>query len=731
MEKVPEDYDSSPDENEKSEPERPELRKLSENAEPDTKTEAGYELSPENDQVPQPLETEKEEESEIAKNVQPKPTWTSEEEIPKEIEVEPSSQTDLGIPQVLKSESLGEMGDELYKDLEAPDLEPQEEAKSDVTEDVLTESASETDIQLPAETKSEVPGTTINMTGLELLKESEQEVPEESLREQKKETDLEPPEQSKLDFSNEKPKKSVEETDLQPTKMTKPEIPEETQRKSTEQSKPEFPDQKSRKSTEKADLKPPEETKLEVPEEMQQMSTEEKVPERLDEVKSELPEEELRKTINETNLKPSEKTTSQVPKETKRKSTEEKIPETAEETGLVLQHEVKPNVQEETQKQSIREKVLELSKNTKPTDHKEKRRKSSKNIGLAPSEKSESWETPRESTEEKGLEPPEQSKSKFPKKEPRKSIEETGQMPPKKTKPKVQDKTQMEPTEEENLKLPDEIKPREKHSELFKEEEPAPIKSKYAMDKDQLEYPKFQTIKVSVEETDTTFKKDYASRRLTQSEMESTSTNYEYPSKLPKLLHLVDILDLPETQTGLRKAFSEKKITDSGQELKETAPKDKTSQPKEKETALQFEYLKWSPENVAEWISQLGFPQYKECFTTNFISGRKLIHVNCSNLPQMGITDFEDMKVISQHTRELLGIEEPLFSRSIRLPHRDNIGLFLEQKGHTGVKSDSLTFSEFVKTRRLCDYDPEITASEENKAVNIVRNYRRKVFHSH
>nr|XP_026258048.1 sterile alpha motif domain-containing protein 15 [Urocitellus parryii] len=638
MEKVPEDYDSSPDENEKSEPERPELRKLSENAEPDTKTEAGYELSPENDQVPLPLETEKEEESEIAKNVQPKPTWTSEEEIPKEIEVEPSSQTDLGIPQVLKSESLREMGDELYKDLEAPDLEPQEDAKSDVTEDVLTESASEIDIQLPAETKSEVPGTTINMTGLELLKESEQEVPEESLREQKKETDLEPPEQSKLDFSNEKPKKSVEETDLQPTKMTKPEIPEETQRKSTEQTKPEFPDQKSRKSTEEANLKPPEETKLEVPEEMQQMSTEEKVPERLDEVKSELPEEELRKTNNETNLKPSEKTTSQVPKETKRKSTEEKIPETAEETGLVLQHE---------------------------------------------------------------------------------------------TKPKVQDKTQMEPTEEENLKLPDEIKPREKHTELFKEEEPAPIKSKYSMDKDQLEYPKFQTIKVSVEETDTTFKKDYASRPLIQSEMESTSTNYEYLSKLPKLLHLVDILDLPETQTGLRKAFSEKKITDSGQELKETAPKDKTSQPKKKETALQFEYLKWSPEKVAEWISQLGFPQYKECFTTNFISGRKLIHVNCSNLPQMGITDFEDMKVISQHTRELLGIEEPLFSRSIRLPARDNIGLFLEQKGHTGVKSDSLTFSEFVKTRRLCDYDPEITASEENKAVNIVRNYRRKVFHSH
>uniref|UniRef100_A0A8D2DNG8 Sterile alpha motif domain-containing protein 15 n=1 Tax=Sciurus vulgaris TaxID=55149 RepID=A0A8D2DNG8_SCIVU len=85
----------------------------------------------------------------------------------------------------------------------------------------------------------------------------------------------------------------------------------------------------------------------------------------------------------------------------------------------------------------------------------------------------------------------------------------------------------------------------------------------------------------------------------------------------------------------------------------------------------------------------------------------------------MGITDFEDMKVISQHTRELLGIEEPLFSRSIRLPYRDNIGLFLEQKGHTGVKSDSLNFSEFVKAAGLQDYAPEISAPEENKAVNI------------
>lgn len=67
-------------------------------------------------------------------------------------------------------------------------------------------------------------------------------------------------------------------------------------------------------------------------------------------------------------------------------------------------------------------------------------------------------------------------------------------------------------------------------------------------------------------------------------------------------------------------------------------------------------------------------------------------------------------QTISRHTRELLGIDEPLFSRSISLPYRDNIGLFLEQKGHSGVKSDSLTFSEFVEASGLQEYGPEIEA---------------------
>ncbi|XP_072424091.1 sterile alpha motif domain-containing protein 15-like isoform X3 [Chiloscyllium punctatum] len=90
----------------------------------------------------------------------------------------------------------------------------------------------------------------------------------------------------------------------------------------------------------------------------------------------------------------------------------------------------------------------------------------------------------------------------------------------------------------------------------------------------------------------------------------------------------------------------------------------------------------------------LGF---QDCFISNRITGRKLIFVNCSTLPRIGITDFEHMKVISHEIQKLLDIEEPLWSRSISKPHRDPMGLFLERKAPTGRRADALTLEEFLK----------------------------------
>uniref|UniRef100_K7FAW1 SAM domain-containing protein n=1 Tax=Pelodiscus sinensis TaxID=13735 RepID=K7FAW1_PELSI len=84
----------------------------------------------------------------------------------------------------------------------------------------------------------------------------------------------------------------------------------------------------------------------------------------------------------------------------------------------------------------------------------------------------------------------------------------------------------------------------------------------------------------------------------------------------------------------------------------------------------------------------------------------------------MGITDFDHMKEISWHVRELLGIEESLWSRSIALPYRDNLGLFLEHKAPSGEKADALTFTQFVQEAGLEQYAtiPQLKAQKTVKA---------------
>ncbi|MBN3286640.1 SAM15 protein, partial [Polyodon spathula] len=115
-------------------------------------------------------------------------------------------------------------------------------------------------------------------------------------------------------------------------------------------------------------------------------------------------------------------------------------------------------------------------------------------------------------------------------------------------------------------------------------------------------------------------------------------------------------------------------------------------------------FMKWSCEDVSKWIESLGYQQYTACFTENYINGRKLILVNCSTLPRLGITDFKDMKAISGHVRELLEIKDPHWIRSIALPPVEPRRLFLEEKSRTGSTADSLTYIQFLKERGLDEY---------------------------
>ena len=44
---------------------------------------------------------------------------------------------------------------------------------------------------------------------------------------------------------------------------------------------------------------------------------------------------------------------------------------------------------------------------------------------------------------------------------------------------------------------------------------------------------------------------------------------------------------------------------------------------------------------------------------------------------------------LSKEIRQILGIEEPYWNRSITLPHRSELGLILEKRAFTGHKENS------------------------------------------
>ena len=127
-----------------------------------------------------------------------------------------------------------------------------------------------------------------------------------------------------------------------------------------------------------------------------------------------------------------------------------------------------------------------------------------------------------------------------------------------------------------------------------------------------------------------------------------------------------------------------------------------------------------SIEEVADWVEQIGFPDYKKCFSDNFIDvsttqsklnhvqslcallscattagskyttcpaqlmnwpyfcvcliiflrqleqqGKKLETVNASKLPKLGVTDFEDIKKITNRIQALCESVKPDWGRSV------------------------------------------------------------------
>ena len=102
--------------------------------------------------------------------------------------------------------------------------------------------------------------------------------------------------------------------------------------------------------------------------------------------------------------------------------------------------------------------------------------------------------------------------------------------------------------------------------------------------------------------------------------------------------------------------------------------------------------LGWSSDEVGRWVAGLGYGEYSPCFVDNNISGRRLILIDASTLPSIGVQDFQHVLALSEKIRDLLGVEAPNWRRSLCLPQRSEIGTFLAHKSRSGINSDRLSF---------------------------------------
>lgn len=111
--------------------------------------------------------------------------------------------------------------------------------------------------------------------------------------------------------------------------------------------------------------------------------------------------------------------------------------------------------------------------------------------------------------------------------------------------------------------------------------------------------------------------------------------------------------------------------------------------------------FKWTNDDVLEWITNLGFPQYQRTFEANFIDGRSLLRVDASALVKMNIRDFEHIKEITRSIREMYKIELEKFDRSISLPPRNPETLYKFHKIPTGPIYELCRRTEFFKQLKL------------------------------
>ncbi|KAL0270385.1 UNVERIFIED_CONTAM: hypothetical protein PYX00_007812 [Menopon gallinae] len=109
-----------------------------------------------------------------------------------------------------------------------------------------------------------------------------------------------------------------------------------------------------------------------------------------------------------------------------------------------------------------------------------------------------------------------------------------------------------------------------------------------------------------------------------------------------------------------------------------------------------------TPLDVAEFVKELGFPEYQEAFLKNRIDGKKLVLVEADKLPKMNIKNFDNIKTLTAAIRNLCHTDQEEHKRCIDLPYRRPGTLYLFYKSsRTGPIASSMRPSDYFRRIKI------------------------------
>ncbi|XP_055336268.1 sterile alpha motif domain-containing protein 15-like isoform X2 [Paramacrobiotus metropolitanus] len=108
--------------------------------------------------------------------------------------------------------------------------------------------------------------------------------------------------------------------------------------------------------------------------------------------------------------------------------------------------------------------------------------------------------------------------------------------------------------------------------------------------------------------------------------------------------------------------------------------------------------INWTEEDVLHWLNSIGMGKYEETFIYNGIDGIRLCILETNRLGQMGIHDWDDLKVLAAAIRN--ETKRPVcpvpHTRNVARKPLEDIDSYLEFKNVRGDRSDFTSFKKFT-----------------------------------